>query len=60
METDVISQMVAMAASRTQGLAQIAVMRQQHKMDMELVAMLTEATRAAPPPGQGRVVDKLA
>lgn len=60
MGTDLSTQLVAAQSSRTQFSAQIAVIRQNHDMEMATVAMVDEVARAAPPPGQGTKVDKLA
>lgn len=60
MDTGLVVQMTTMLAARTQGLAQIAIMKRQHQMEMDLIAMLSEVARAAPPPGQGRLIDRAA
>lgn len=58
---DAIAQLLAMKTAGTQQLAQIAVMRRAHQMDMQLLTMIDEVTSKAPAPaGQGRVVDKRA
>lgn len=53
----------ALATAQTSALrfsAQVAIVKTNHEADMALVQMLDEAVRAAPPPGQGTKVDKLA
>ncbi len=60
MDTDLSLQMAMMMTGKTQGLAQIAIVKKQHEMDMAFVQMIDQVARAAPPPGQGTVVDKLA
>ena len=55
-----VNQLLSMKMGQTQQLAQIAIMRKSHQMDMALADMIGEATRRAPPPGQGRHVDKTA
>lgn len=57
---DVATTMVNMLAARNQGLANIAIMKKSHEMQMDLINMLSEVTRSAPPPGQGTKVDKTA
>ena len=52
--------MVNMLATRNQGLVNIAVMKKSHEMQMDLINMLSEVARSAPPPGQGTRVDKSA
>ncbi len=55
-----VNQLLSMKMGQTQQLAQIAIMRKSHQMDMALADMIGEATRRVPPPGQGRHVDKTA
>jgi len=57
---DVAETMINLQAVRTQSLVQIAVMRKSHQMQMDLINMLSEVARSAPPPGQGTRVDKSA
>lgn len=57
---DVATTMVNMLAARNQGLANIAIMKKSHEMQMDLINMLSEVARSAPPPGQGTKVDKTA
>jgi hypothetical protein len=60
MDMSVVTQMTAMLAARTQGLAQVKMLKVQHDMQMDMIARLTEAVKAAPPPGSGTRVDKTA
>ena len=57
---DVATMMVNMLATRNQGLVNIAVMKKSHEMQMDLINMLSEVARSAPPSGQGTRVDKTA
>ncbi len=58
--SDVALQMTSMLAARTQGLAQIKMLKAEHQMAMQLVEMVAEVAKSAPPPGQGTRVDKTA
>jgi hypothetical protein len=61
MAEDLTVQLLAIQQSGTRELAQVAVMRKQHEMDMAVVDMIDEVTSKAPPPappGTGLVVDK--
>ncbi len=60
MDTDLALTAVSMQAARTQGLAQIAIVKKQHEMELSLIQMIDEVARSAPPPGQGTRVDKIA
>lgn len=60
MDTDLSMQMVAMRGAATQTSAQISIVKKNHEMDMALIQMVDETARAAPPPGQGTKVDKIA
>jgi hypothetical protein len=60
MGTDLSTQLVAAQSSKTQFSAQIAIVKQNHEMEMALVEMVDQVARSAPPPGQGAKVDKLA
>lgn len=60
MDTDLSTQMTALQGARTQFSAQIAMVRKNHEMDMALIQMVDQVARAAPPPGQGTKVDKIA
>ena len=57
---DLATQMTALQGARTQFSAQIAIVKKNHEMEMALVNMVDQIARAAPPPGQGTKVDKLA
>jgi hypothetical protein len=52
--------MTALLAARTQGLAQIKMLKAEHEMQMDMIARLGEAIKAAPAPGTGTRVDKTA
>jgi hypothetical protein len=60
MNTDLAVQMTSLTLAKVQGSVEIAVLKQQQQMDQSLIAMIDDAVRAAPPPGQGLRVDKLA
>ncbi len=60
MDLDLSTQMVALQSTRTQFSAQVAIVKKNHEMDMALINMVDQVARAAPPPGQGTKVDKLA
>ncbi|HEY9009995.1 MAG TPA: hypothetical protein VIN06_03160 [Devosia sp.] len=60
MDMDLATQMRALQGARTQVSAQIAIVKKNHEMEMTLVNMIDQVARAAPPPGQGTKVDKLA
>ncbi len=57
---EIATHLATMSAAKTQGQAQMAIVRKQHEMEMSLIAMIDEAVRSAPPPGQGTQVDKTA
>lgn len=63
MAEDLTLQLLSLQQSGTRQLAQIAVMRRQHQMDMAVVDMIDEVTSKAPAPpapGTGRIVDRRA
>jgi hypothetical protein len=62
MAEDLTLQLLTLQQSGTRELAQIAVMRREHQMDMAVVDMIDEVASKAPPPppGTGLVVDKQA
>ena len=60
MDLDLATQMTALQGARTQFSAQIAIVKKNHEMEMALINMVDQVARAAPPPGQGTKVDKLA
>ena len=63
MAEDLTVQLLAMQQSGGRELAQIAVMRKQHEMEMAVVDMIEDVSSKAPAPapaGTGLVVDKRA
>lgn len=60
MNTDLAMQMIAMNTVQTQNSVQIAVFKKAHEMQTDLINSLMQTALAAPPPGQGLKVDKLA
>ena len=60
MDTDLASMLVTARAAATQQAAMFKIIKKTHEMQMQLVEVVSETARPAPPPGQGRVVDKLA
>ncbi len=52
--------LVSARAAATQQVAMMKILKKSHEMQMQLVEMVSEVARSAPPPGQGRVIDKLA
>lgn len=60
MSMELAGPILAAKQASTQQQIGIKVMKQQHKMDMALVDMITEVTQSAPQPGQGSRVDKTA
>jgi hypothetical protein len=63
MAEDLTMQLLAMQQSGGRELAQIAVLRKQHEMEMAVVDLIDEVSSKAPPPaapGTGLVVDKRA
>jgi hypothetical protein len=60
MNTDIATQLISARAASTQQQAMIAIVKKNHEMQMSLISMLDDVARAAPPPGQGTRVDKLA
>ncbi|WP_156342865.1 hypothetical protein [Devosia sp. A16] len=57
---DLTSQLLAARSQGTQQSIAIAVLKKSHEMEMSLIQMVDGVARAAPPPGQGTRVDKLA
>ncbi len=58
---DVATQLMAMRMGATQQTASMAIMKENHEMEMSLVNMLADVAKSAPAPsGQGLVVDKRA
>jgi hypothetical protein len=60
MESDLATSLVAAQSSATRFSAQVAIVKANHQAEVALVQMVDELVRAAPPPGQGTKVDKLA
>ncbi len=60
MNTDLSMQVMAMNSAKLQGSVQIAVFKKTHEMQAELLNTLLQSAPAAPPPGQGTRIDKLA
>jgi len=60
MDTDLATSLVMAQSTATRFSAQVAIVKANHQMDLALVQMVDQAARAAPPPGQGSKVDKLA
>lgn len=60
MDIDPVASVLAARAAGTQHAISLAVLKKNHEMDMQLVNMLDQQVRAAPPPGQGTRVDKIA
>ena len=60
MDVDPAAMMVGLMAAQTQQLTQIAVVKKQHEMEMDLISRLAEVAKAAPPPGTGTVLDRTA
>lgn len=60
MDIDLVSQMTSMMTARAQGLMQIKMLKAQHDMQMQMIAQLGEAIKAAPAPGTGTLVDRTA
>ncbi len=48
------------ARASTQQAVALAVLKQTHQAEMATAQMVDKVARAAPPSGQGRIVDKLA
>lgn len=60
MITDLTMQVMAMNSSKLQNSVQIAVFKKAHDMQTDLLETLMQTALAAPPPGQGVKIDKLA
>lgn len=60
METDLAMMLVSARAQATQATAMMKIIKKNHEMQMQLVDMVAEVARSAPPPGQGTRVDKTA
>ncbi|HTM77108.1 MAG TPA: hypothetical protein VL133_05725 [Devosia sp.] len=60
MDTDLTTQLSVARMGGSQGSIQTAMLKKTNEQEANLVATLTEAVLAPPPPGQGGKVDKLA
>lgn len=60
MDTDLATSLEMARSTATRFTAQVAVVRANHETEQALVRMVEEVSRAAPPPGQGAKIDKLA
>ena len=60
MNTDLTSTLLTARTTATQHSVQIAVVKQAHDMQMELINSLMQTALSPPPPGQGMRVDKQA
>lgn len=60
MDTDLSTSLMMARSASARVSAQVAIVRTNHEAELRLVAMVAEAARAAPPPGQGTRVDKTA
>ncbi len=60
MGNDLSAVLAAARTAATQQSMQLAMVKKAHEMQMALAQMVDQVARAAPPPGQGTVVDKLA
>lgn len=60
MNTDLATQIVATKNTATQNAVNIAVFKKAHEMQTNLLETLMQTALAAPPPGQGTKIDKLA
>ena len=54
---DVATSAVVAQQSSTRAAFGTAMLKQQHKAEMSIAAMLEEVSRSAPQPGQGTIVD---
>jgi len=57
---DLTASLLAARTASTQQSVALAVVKKNHEMQQAMVQMIDEVARSAPPPGQGRVVDKVA
>lgn len=59
MNSDLVNSLMTARTAQVSQSASIAVMRANQEMDLQLVQMVSEGVRPAPPPpGQGLKVDK--
>jgi hypothetical protein len=59
-DSDLNTQLAVSRMGNSQGSIQTALLKKTNEAEMAVVATLTEAVLAPPPPGQGGKVDKLA
>lgn len=61
MDIDPVASVLASRSAGTANAIQLAVLKKNHDMDMQMAAMVDQQVRAAPAPaGQGTKVDKIA
>lgn len=60
MDSDIATQMIAARSSGLQNAIQTTLVKKTHEMDMALVEMVSQSSRAPAPEGQGLKIDKLA
>ena len=61
MDIDPVASVLAARTAGTQGAIQLAVLKKDHDMEMQLATMIDQQVRSAPAPeGQGTKVDKIA
>lgn len=60
MDIDPVTSVLAARTAGTANAVQLAVLKKSQEMDMQLIGMIDQQVRAAPPPGQGTKVDKIA
>ena len=60
MNTDLSMQLMQMNSMKLQNSMQIAVFKKAHEMQTDFINTVMQVSQAAPPPGQGVKVDKLA
>jgi hypothetical protein len=59
MDMDLAGSLMAARTAATQQSVALAVVKKTHDMQQALIKMVDEVARSAPPPGQGRIVDKV-
>jgi hypothetical protein len=60
MDMDLAGALMAARTAATQQSAALTIVKKNHEMEQALIQMVDQVARSAPPPGQGRVVDKVA
>lgn len=60
MDADLSTALIASRTAATHQSIALAVVKKAHEMEAAMIELVAETARAAPPPGQGRVVDKVA